>query len=75
MSSNMHSNNSWQKSAPVEDNTWRQGPVQGRFDRGYNDRSTGYQGNSSGGGGGATGGMYGASRPAQDRYSGQVSRY
>ncbi|XP_026851270.1 SAFB-like transcription modulator [Drosophila persimilis] len=74
MSSNMHSNNSWQKSATVDDNGWRQLPAQSRFDRSYNDRSTGgYQGNSGGGGG--TGGMYGGSRPAQDRYGNQVSRY
>ncbi|EDX14285.1 SAFB-like transcription modulator isoform X2 [Drosophila simulans] len=70
LSSNMHSTNSWQKSAPVDDNGWRQVPA--RFDRGYNERSTGYQGQSGGGG---AGGMYGASRPAQDRYSGPVSRY
>ncbi|KAH8307568.1 hypothetical protein KR044_003451 [Drosophila immigrans] len=70
MSSNMHGNNSWQKSAPIEDN-WRplaQAPS--RFDRTYNDRSGGYQGNS-----GAGGGMYGGSRPTQDRYGGQVGRY
>ncbi|BFF91926.1 uncharacterized protein DMAD_10090 [Drosophila madeirensis] len=74
MSSNMHSNNSWPKSTTVEDNGWRQVPAQSRFDRSYNDRSTGgYQGNSGGGGG--AGGMYGGSRPAQDRYGNQVSRY
>lgn len=73
LSSNMHSNNSWQKSAAVDDNSWRPVQAQGRFDRGgYNDRSSGYQGNSGTGG---AGGMYGGSRPAQDRYGGQVSRY
>ncbi|XP_032592718.1 SAFB-like transcription modulator isoform X2 [Drosophila grimshawi] len=72
MSSNMHGNNSWQKSATIEDNSWRpmQGQSQSRFDRNYNERSGGgYQGNSG------AGGMYGGSRPAQDRYGGQVTRY
>jgi len=69
LTSNIHTTNSWQKST-VDDNSWRQVP--GRFDRSYNDRSTGYQGQSGGGG---AGGMYGASRPTQDRYSGPVSRY
>lgn len=71
ISSNMHSNNSWQKSTAVDDNSWRPVQAQGRFDRGYNDRSSGYQGNS----GTTAGGMYGGSRPTQDRYGGQVSRY
>ncbi|XP_060649336.1 LOW QUALITY PROTEIN: SAFB-like transcription modulator [Drosophila nasuta] len=71
MSSNMHGNNSWQKSAPIEDNNWRpMTQTPSRFDRTYNDRSGGYQGNS-----GAGGGMYGGSRPTQDRYGGQVGRY
>lgn len=69
LSSNIHSNNSWQKSAPIDDNNWRPMQAQGRFDRSYNDRSGGYQGNSG------AGGMYGGSRPAQDRYGGQVGRY
>lgn len=43
--------------------------TQSRFDRSYNERSSGYQGNSG------AGGMYGGSRPAQDRYGGQVTRY
>lgn len=68
LSSNIHSN-SWQKSAPIDDNNWRPMQAQGRFDRTYNDRSGGYQGNSG------AGGMYGGSRPAQDRYGGQVGRY
>lgn len=68
MSSNMHGNNSWQKSTTLDDN-WRPMQAQSRFDRSYNERSSGYQGNSG------AGGMYGGTRPTQDRYGGQVARY
>lgn len=79
MSSSMGSSSAWNnKSVPVESSSWR--PVQqvpDRYDRSYNDRSSGYP---SGGGGGSGGsGMYGSSGSAhgagraQDRYGAHVS--
>lgn len=74
MSSGLPSSGSgWPKSSATDDNSWRAIPSsQDRYDRTYNERSSGF---ASAGGSGGGSGMYnsGGSRPGQDRYGGQVS--
>lgn len=77
MSSGLHSSSSgWPKSNPADDNNWRAIPSsQDRYDRTYNERSSGgYPSTSGGSGGGGGSGLYNSgSRTGQDRYGGPVS--
>ena len=71
MSSTIHSSSSgWPKSNPTDDNSWRSMPsTQDRYDRTYNERSSGGYASASSGGG-----MYNSgSRPGPDRYGGNMS--
>lgn len=69
MSSLHNSGSGWPKSNPT-DESWRSIPSsQDRYDRTYNERSSG--GYPSTGGGSS--GMYNSSRPGQDRYGGPLS--
>lgn len=69
LSSVVHSSSTWQKSTVGESN-WRPVPSsQDRYDRTYNERSSGYVDSSR-----PSGGMYGGSgRPNSDRYGGTIS--
>uniref|UniRef100_A0A1A9UQW7 Uncharacterized protein n=1 Tax=Glossina austeni TaxID=7395 RepID=A0A1A9UQW7_GLOAU len=70
LSSTIHSAGSgWTKSGPVEESNWRPMPSsQDRYDRTYNERSSGGYPNA-----GSSGSLYSGNRTGPDRYGGGVS--